>query len=272
MLVFAGLFFAQDIFQPDKIKSAVFAFLCFCLISSCGYLLNDVLDRQKDALHPRKKYRPIAAGKISPAFATTVAILLFLIGIFASYAINKTLALILMIYFVQTAAYSLYLKRLVIIDVIIIAMGFMFRVIAGVLVIKEPISSWLIICTIFLSLFLALNKRFAEVSAMGDKAQQVRKTLAQYNPHFLEQMINIVSAACLMSYALYTLDVETIEKFESRNLIFTLPFVIYGLFRYLYLVQRENQGESPETVILQDKPLFANIILYGITVVVIIYL
>jgi 4-hydroxybenzoate polyprenyltransferase len=247
------------------------AFICFCLVSSCGYLLNDVLDREKDALHPRKKFRPIAAGKISPKFATIVAMLLFLIGIFASYTINMALGLILLIYFVQTAAYSLILKRLVIIDVLIIAMGFMFRAIAGVLVIEEPISSWLIICTIFLSLFLALNKRFAEVTAMGDKAKEVRKTLAQYNPRYLEQMINIVSAACLMSYALYTLDAETIEKFGSRNLIFTLPFVIYGLFRYLYLVQREHLGESPETVILQDKPLFTNIIMYGIAVVVIIY-
>ena len=115
------------------------------------------------------------------------------------------------------------------------------------------------------------NKRFAEATALGEKAQQVRKTLAQYNPRYLEQMINIVSAACLMSYALYTLDPATIEKFDSRNLIFTLPFVIYGLFRYLYLVQQDNQGESPETVIIKDKPLLANIILYGLSVVVIIY-
>lgn len=271
VIVFAGLFFAEDIFDPQKIKSAVFAFIFFCLVSSAGYLLNDILDRKKDALHPRKKHRPIAAGKITPLTAGIAAAILFSTSIIFCFTISSILGVILLIYFLQTAAYSLILKKIIIIDVILIAAGFMFRAISGVLVIEEPISSWLIICTIFLSLFLALNKRYAEISTMGENASTVRKTLSQYSPRYLEQMINIVSAACLMSYALYTLDSETIVKFETKNLIFTLPFVIYGIFRYLFLVQFKNLGESPENIIFDDKPLLINIFIYAIVVIVIIY-
>lgn len=272
IIVFAGLFFAEDIFDPPRIKAAFIAFVLFCLVSSAGYLLNDVLDRQKDALHPRKKNRPIAAGELSPTIAISFALFLLVFATITGLATSRILFGFLLLYFTLTFTYSAFLKRLIIIDVIVISTGFMLRAIAGVLVIEEPISSWLIICTIFLSLFLALNKRYAEVLALGDEAGKVRKTLTQYSPKFLEQMIMIVSASAMISYALYTLDSETIAKFDSRNLIFTLPFVIYGLFRYLYLVQNESQGESPENVIIQDRPLFLNIILYGLAVILIIYM
>lgn len=271
IIVFAGLFFAEDIFDLQKIKTALLAFIYFCLVSSAGYLVNDVLDQKKDALHPLKKFRPIAAGEISTSAALTGAAVFFLLGLFFSYQINAVFAAIILAYSFLTIIYSVYLKKLIIIDVIVISTGFMLRTIGGTIAINEIISSWLIICTIFLALFLALNKRYAEISAIGENAFQSRKTLALYSPAFLGQMINIVTAACLMAYALYTLDPETVTKFGTRNLVFTLPFVIYGLFRYLFLVQNEKLGESPENVLIHDLPMIVNIILYAVAVVAIIY-
>jgi 4-hydroxybenzoate polyprenyltransferase len=271
VIVFAGLFFAEDIFNPEKIKAALFAFAAFCLISSSGYLINDVVDREKDKLHPVKRNRPIAAGKLAWQTAIAFAVVFILLSLYASFSNNLTLGLIIVFYFALTFSYSLLLKRLIIVDVMIIASGFMLRAIGGTIAIEEPISSWLIICTIFLALFLALTKRRAEVMNLGDNAATVRKTLAGYNLSFLDQMINVVTAACLMAYALYTLDPATVEKFGTRNLMFTLPFVIYGLFRYLFLVHNRNLGEAPDVAILKDIPILLCIFLYAATVVAIIY-
>lgn len=271
IIVFAGLFFAEDIFDVQKIKAAILAFIYFCLVSSAGYLINDVLDRKKDALHPLKKNRPIAAGRLSIAAALGGSGLLFAFSLFFSYQINQAFGLIIFSYFILTVIYSLWLKRIIIIDVIVISTGFMLRTIGGTVAINEIVSSWLIICTIFLALFLALNKRHAEITAVRENASKMRKTLALYSPAFLGQMINIVTAACLMAYALYTLDPETVNKFGTRNLVFTLPFVIYGLFRYLFLVLNDNVGESPESVLTHDLPTIVNMVLYAVTVVIIIY-
>jgi 4-hydroxybenzoate polyprenyltransferase len=272
IIVFAGLFFAEDIFELAKISAAMAAFLMFCLASSAGYLINDVLDRKKDALHPRKMHRPIAAGKLSVPAALLCAILFIAVSIFYSISLNHNFGLIIITYLILTLGYSVYLKRVIIIDVMIIASGFMFRAIGGTLAIHEQGSSWLIICTIFLALFLALTKRRAEALALGKSAVRVRKTLADYGPQFLDQMITTVTAACLMAYTLYTLDPATINKFHSRNLVLTLPFVIYGLFRYLFLVHHRNLGEAPDVAILKDKPILLCILLYGLSVVLIIYL
>jgi len=272
VIVFAGLFFAEDIFDSQKIYLALLAFLAFCLISSSGYLINDILDVEKDRLHPRKKFRPIAAGKIPIWLAWITAFVLLGVSLYLGYYISYSFGVIISTYFLLTLFYSVYLKRVIIIDVMIIASGFMFRAIGGTLAIGEVVSSWLIICTIFLALFLALIKRRAEILALKENAEKVRKTLALYKIDFLDQMINIVSAACLMTYALYTLDPQTVEKFHTRNLVFTLPFVIYGLFRYLSLMHNHNLGEAPESVILADKPLLACIATYAIAVFLIIYL
>ncbi len=271
VIVFAGLFFAEDIFHLNKLKAALVAFFVFCMISSCGYLINDIMDRKKDRMHPKKRFRPIAAGKLPVWFALSSASLLFILSMYFSYKNSLSLGIIISVYFVLTVSYSLVLKRVIILDVMIIAAGFMFRAIGGAMAIDEVVSSWLILCTIFLALFLALTKRRAEAIALGDNAAMVRKTLKGYTPQILDQMINTVIAACLMAYALYTLDPSTIVKFETRNLIFTLPFVIYGLFRYQYLVYNSNIGETPEIALFNDVPILINILLYGITVMAIIY-
>jgi len=271
ILVFAGAVFAEDLFIPNIIQNSVFAFIIFCLISSSTYLINDVMDRKKDALHPLKKFRPIASGKISTSTAITIAIILILFCIFASFKLNQKYGIIITSYFLTTLFYSLFLKRVIILDVMIIASGFMFRAVGGTFAINEQVSSWLILCTIFLALFFALNKRRAEFLALGDNAGSVRKTLQGYDQKYLDQMINIATASCVMSYALYTLDSATVEKFGTRNLILTLPFVIYGLFRYLFLAYHHNMGETPEVTIIKDKPILLCILLYTLSIILIIY-
>ena len=272
VVVFAGLFFAGDVWKTSKLALALLTFGLFCLTSSSGYLLNDIFDREKDRLHPHKQLRPIAAGRISIKTAAFWAVILLAMALYFSYQVSYIFAVILSTYYVLTLFYSAYLKQIIIVDVMIIASGFMFRAIGGTLILGEEVSSWLIICTIFLALFLALSKRRSEVVSLGTNASSVRKTLGEYNSHLLDQMLNIVTAACLMSYALYTLDPSTVAKFGTRRLVFTLPFVIYGIFRYLYLVHNRNLGESPEQVILSDKPLLACIVLYGMSAALIIYL
>ena len=271
VVVFAGLIFARDIFHVEKVLSALVAFALFCAISSSGYLINDVLDKEKDSKHPKKRFRPIAAGAVSTATAITIAVILFLASSIAAFSLNTNFGVVLTSYFIFTFLYSLYLKNIIIVDVLIISCGFMFRVIGGTMAIRALSSSWLIICTIFLALFFALNKRKAEYLALKESATSVRQTLGQYSEKFLDQMINTVSTGCIIAYALYTLDPETVTKFATRNLVFTLVFVIYGLFRYLYLVNNRSLGESPELVILADKPILICITLYAVTVFLAIY-
>lgn len=271
VIVLAGLFFAEDIFVIAKIRDVLLAFLLFSLVSSSGYLVNDVMDRRKDALHPRKRLRPIAAGVIKPPLAVGVALLLSSGSLVAAWDLNSHFGLTLTIYLILTLSYSLFFKRVIILDVLLIASGFVLRAIGGTYAAQEEVSSWLIICTIFLALFLALTKRRSEVKLLGDKAGSVRSTLALYTVELLDQMVNIVTAACLMAYALYTLDSGTVAKLGTRNLAFTLPFVIYGLFRYLYLVLHLNVGETPEQVLLQDRPIVICILAYVGTVALILY-
>ncbi len=271
VVVFAGLFFAEDLTVLSKILDTLAAFALFCLVSSSGYLINDILDRKKDALHPRKRLRPIASGAVSPGLAVALAIILSFSSLIAAFGLNREFGQILAAYLIFTLSYSLALKRVVILDVLLIASGFVLRAIGGAIAAQENVSSWLIICTIFLSLFLALTKRRSEVKTLGAQAAQVRSTLALYTVELLDQMINIVTAACLMAYALYTLDAGTVEKFGTRNLAFTLPFVIYGLFRYLYLVLHLNVGETPELVLTHDRPIMICILAYIGTVASILY-
>lgn len=272
ILVFAGLLFAQDFFILEKILQALAAFGLFCLVSSGIYLFNDVMDRQKDILHPQKKYRPIAAGLLSSRVALGFALVFLILSLYGAFKLDADFAIILTAYMLLTMAYTVYLKKILILDVLVIASGFVFRAIGGTYAIQEKVSSWLIICAIFLALFMALGKRRAEIIALGDVAGDVRQTLSQYSRTFLDQMIMISTTACLMAYALYTLDPVTVEKFGTRNLVLTLPFVIYGLFRYLYLMYNSDLGESPENAILGDKPILVGVALYIIVVFAILYI
>ncbi|MBN1481070.1 decaprenyl-phosphate phosphoribosyltransferase [candidate division KSB1 bacterium] len=271
VLVFAGLLFARDFFLLTKTLQAVVAFVLFSLVAGSVYLFNDIADRKQDVLHPKKQHRPIAAGELSPRAAAFAAFLLTTIGLLFAFRLEFSFGLVLSAYFGLTCSYTLFFKNIIILDVLFIASGFVLRAVGGTLAIQEEVSSWLIICTIFLALFMALGKRRAEIIASGEMAGHMRRTLAHYDRHFVDQLIIISTTACLMAYALYTLDPVTVEKFHTRNLVLTLPFVIYGLFRYLYLMYHNELGESPENAIWSDKAILMCLALYIGTVVGIIY-
>jgi len=271
ILVFAGLLFAKDFMILSKIIESFVAFVIFCLASSSAYLLNDIVDHKSDAQHPTKRNRPIASGALSPYIAFLFALFLSAGSLAAAFRLDTQFALVLSAYMLLTLAYSFFLKNVIILDVLIIASGFVFRAMAGAYAIQEVVSSWLIICTIFLALFIVLGKRRAEIVALGSQACNVRPTLAEYDLRYLDHLIIISNAACLIAYSLYTLDPGTVEKFGSRNLVFTLPIVIFGLFRYLYLIYHKNLGESPENAILGDMPILTSVGLYLVTVAIILY-
>ena len=270
--VLAALVFAR---QGDRVASllrALAALALFSLLVSAVYLFNDLLDRERDRLHPTKRFRPIAAGTVSPALAGTVACLLAAVSLGLSFWLAPRFGIVALAYLLLQIAYSLWLKNLVLLDVFTIAAGFVLRVVAGAVVIAVPISNWLYLCTLLLALFLACAKRRAELLGVGegDPAQQ-RRSLAHYSIDLLDQMLAILAACTILAYALYTLSSETQAKFGTDALKYTIPFVIFGIFRYLYLVHQRNQGESPEKVLLTDAPLLIDIAAFLSVVLLVLY-
>ena len=270
-LLFAGLIFSKQLDNPSLAARSLAGFLVFCAISGCVYILNDVLDRKKDRVHPTKSKRPIASDALSVPAAIAGAVLLCAGGLFSAFLIHTGFGWIAAIYLAMMIAYGFVLKRIVILDVLIIAMGFVLRAVAGAEIVNVSISSWLLTCTIFLALFLALSKRRYEIQMLGDKASSHRANLTEYSPNFIDQMIAVVTASTVMAYALYTTSAETIEKFGTRDLIYTLPFVLYGIFRYLFLVHIRQEGGSPERVLLRDIPMILNVVLYLVATFIILY-
>jgi 4-hydroxybenzoate polyprenyltransferase len=271
LILFAGLIFAKKFFEPDLVLKAVSAFVDFCILASSIYIFNDLKDIESDKLHPTKKFRPIPSGKISPHRAVILGIILAVLSLLWAYYIERSYFLLCAIYFLGMLSYSFFLKHVVIIDIMIIAGGFVLRAVAGALAVGVTISSWLLVCGTFLALFLIISKRRHEVILLGEEAKSHRKILEEYGDRFLDQMIAIVTAATLISYMLYTVDPQTISKFGTHNLLLTAPFVLYGIFRYLYLVFQKNKGGHPEQVLLEDPPLIIAIALWVVTAIVIIY-
>ncbi|MGH7392106.1 MAG: decaprenyl-phosphate phosphoribosyltransferase [Candidatus Rokuibacteriota bacterium] len=270
LFVFAALVFGQKLLTP-AIGPALAAFAIFCALSGAVYLLNDVADRDRDRLHPLKRRRPIASGRLPAGVAVAVAVVLALAGVLASAAIDRRLAAVAVAYAALLVAYSLWLKHLVIVDVIVVAVGFVLRAVAGAVAIDVEISGWLLICTILIALFLALGKRRHEYLALGGEAARHRPILAEYSAGLLDQMIAVVTASTVTAYALYTMSPETVAKFHTQLLPATLPFVLYGIFRYLYLLYRKQMGGNPSELFLNDPPLLINTLLWMAAVVVIIY-
>ncbi|MCD6193209.1 MAG: decaprenyl-phosphate phosphoribosyltransferase [Candidatus Aminicenantes bacterium] len=270
--VFAPLIFAQKLLDWTATAQVVAAFCIFCLLSGGLYIFNDLQDYEEDKKHPKKCQRPIAAGLISQPTAYLIFISFSLFSLGTALLLRFEFFLLVLSYFIIQVLYSLKLKHVVILDVFIISGGFFLRVIAGGIVIAVPLSSWLLICTILLALFLAMSKRRHELVLLEAGASAHRPILEEYSPYFLDQMISVVTASTLMAYCLYTISEETITKFGTRNLVFTTPFVLYGIFRYLYLIHQKKEGGSPEELILKDKPLLINIILWLATIAVILYI
>jgi 4-hydroxybenzoate polyprenyltransferase len=272
LFIFAGLIFSQNAFDIQMLGLTLAAFAVFCALSGSVYTINDLSDLHEDKKHPVKKHRPLASGKLGVHFATGALVILIPAALLAAWLLGRGFFIVSLSYLVLQALYSFYLKRVVILDVFSIAAGFVLRVVAGAVVIDVEISSWLIICTILLSLFLALSKRRHELETLEDEAPEHRKVLEDYSRGLLDQMISVVTASTVVCYALYTISGETVEKFGTKNLIFTVPFVLYGIFRYLYLVHKKGEGGNPENIIVSDIPLIINMILWVMTAAVILYL
>jgi 4-hydroxybenzoate polyprenyltransferase len=255
LFLFAGLIFSRSFHQFSNIRTELFAFASFCLLSSGIYIINDLADLQADKLHPIKFQRPIAAGRVNRNAAAMIAVLLIAVSLVAARYIGRWFFIAALVYLAMMVIYSLKIKEVVILDVFFVAFGYVLRAVAGALAIRVEISSWLLLCTLLLALFLVISKRRAEIVSLGPDASRHRKILGQYNLGFLDQMIAIVSSACIVSYCLYTMASETVAKFHTHNLIFTVPFVIYGIFRYLFLTYRGARTDQPEKAVFTDLPI-----------------
>ena len=271
LLVFAALALSKHLFEREAFLRALLAFGIFCGLSGTVYVINDITDLARDRLHPRKRLRPLASGALSPAAARALAGGLGLACLALSWILGRDFALVALLYVLLNLAYSFRLKEIVIVDVLSISLGFLLRGVAGALAISVQFSDWLIVCTILLALFLALAKRRHELTSLTDAASGHRPILAEYSPYLLDQMISVVTASCLMAYAFYTMAPETVEKYQTDRLAWTIPFVLYGIFRYLYLVHQRDQGGSPTDLLLTDRPLLVDVALWALSIVLIVY-
>jgi 4-hydroxybenzoate polyprenyltransferase len=271
LLLFAPLLFAKKLDDSHRIAQAISAFAIFCALSSGVYLLNDLLDRRRDLSHPVKSRRPIASGRLQPAVVVPAFLALFAGALGAAWLLSPAFAATSLSYVLLNLAYSLYLKEKVILDVMAIAFGFVLRALAGAVAIDVEISPWLILCTILLSLFLAFCKRRRELESLEHASADHRVTLGEYSVTFLDQMISITTASTVVCYSFYTISPEVEEKLGTQRLFVTIPFVLYGIFRYLYLVHRKGQGGNPASSLLADRPLLACVGLWAAVVAVILY-
>jgi 4-hydroxybenzoate polyprenyltransferase len=262
LVAFAPLIFAKGVLNLNAVGRASLSVVSFCLIAGGVYLLNDWVDRDKDRLHPEKRNRPIAAGLISGQGVASTALLCWVSGIGLAYAVRPEFALVAAGYLALQILYSLVLKRWVILDVMVIALGFVIRVAGGGIAINVPVSNWLYLCTLLLAVFLGFAKRWHELSSLEGEALAHRENLSEYSMPMLDQMLSIVAASCILAYGLYTVAQDTIDHVGSDRLKFTIPFVIYGIFRYLFLIHRRGAGGSPERVLLSDPPMIIDLVLY----------
>jgi len=269
--VLAPLVFGRLLGDPRAVGRGLLAVVAFCLASSAVYLVNDLKDREEDRRHPLKRLRPLAAGTLSVPVAVAAAVVLALGAAAIAYALPGKFALALGAYLALNVLYTAGMKHVVILDVMAISVFFVLRVLAGAAATGVVVSSWLILCTIFLSLFLAFSKRRHELVLLADSATEQRRVLSHYSPAFLDQMINVVTASAVVSYALYAVAPETVQKYHTENLVYTIPMVLFGIFRYLYLTYQQSGDRNPTEAILRDAPFLINIVLWGLAAVWIVY-
>jgi len=270
--VFVPLLFSQHIFNKDYFIPALAAFLMFCLVSSIVYVFNDIVDIEADRVHPTKKNRPLPSGKISIQNAViTIIVFAALVGLFLP-ALNTKFRIFLLSYFLLNIFYTFIFKHIVLLDIFSLAAGFMLRVMAGAFVISVEVSSWLILTTMFISLFLGVMKRRSELVLINDDPNKnTRKVLASYSLNFTDQMATIAAAGVIICYALYTVAERTTKLFHTDNMIYTTPFVVFGIFRYMFLVYMNKKGENTVEIMLTDIPMFINVVLYIAAIILIIY-
>jgi 4-hydroxybenzoate polyprenyltransferase len=271
LLLFAGLLFGGRLFEPDAIVAASAAFGVFCALSGAVYLVNDIWDREADRHHPLKQTRPIASGYLSVQTAAWSAAALIAAATLAAWLMSPAFCAVAAAYALLLLAYSTTLKHLVIVDVLAIAGGFVLRAVASAVAVSVPIGSWLLACTTLLALFLALSKRRHELVLLGDDASSHRQSLEHYSPYLLDQMIAVVTSSTLIAYTVFTMSNDTAQRLGTPHLGLTVPFVLYGIFRYLYLVHQRRGGGSPSEMLLSDRPLLLCVALWTATVVLLMY-
>ncbi|AIF50592.1 decaprenyl-phosphate phosphoribosyltransferase [Pelosinus sp. UFO1] len=266
LLVFAALIFSIKTVTIHMLLKAVVGFALFCILSSCVYILNDYMDREADSRHPEKKYRPIASGRLDPMRALAFGSVLLCCALGMAFLLKPWFSLLLFGYFMINVAYSIKLKQIVIVDIMVIAFGFVLRAIGGGLVIDVSFTPWFLICTMLLALFLAISKRRHELYLLSENKGEHRKVLEQYSPELLNQLNSIVTTAAIMSYSLFTF-----TSGHTIQLMWTIPLVMYGIFRYLYLIHMKGKGGRPEKVLVEDGHILATVLLFAIMVASILY-
>jgi 4-hydroxybenzoate polyprenyltransferase len=271
LILFAALLFGQRLLDGPAVLHAIAGFVIFCALSGVVYLINDVADREADRRHPVKQHRPIASGAVPVRAAITLAVALGALAIAGAFWLSRPFGIVSTSYLALLALYSGVLKHIVILDVLTIAIGFVLRAVAGAVAVNVPISHWLYVLTILGALFLALSKRRHELVLLADGAIGHRRILEEYSPYLLDQMIAVVTASTIVAYAFYTVSPETVQKFGTDRLMLTLPFPLYGIFRYLYLVHLKEGGGNPSDMLLNDRPLLLCVGLWAFSVALIIY-
>ncbi len=275
LVLFAGIVFSMHLFDPSLLLRSFYGFIVFCLMSGAVYIVNDVSDRRRDMEHPAKKKRPIAAGLLSPAEAFPFAVVLIAALLVVSWFLGREFFAVTAAFTALNFAYSFFLRGVVILDVFSISFNFLLRAIAGVAVLKPlvpdiEISPWLLICTLFLSLFLAFCKRRNEIVFL-EEAQEHRTALRDYSVLLLDQLVGLSATTALVSYSIYTVWPSTVEKFGTSNLVYTIPFVVFGIMRYLYIVYRRHEGGDPSGILLTEKSILATVFLWAVTVIWILW-
>ena len=269
-LLLTALVFDRQLFHLPALIHSILGVVCFCMVSSAIYLINDLVDMEADRSHPKKKFRPIASGELPVKVAIAAAVVLSLLSITASFLLSTNFGWVVLFYYLMQLAYSFFLKRQPIIDVMIIALGFLVRVGAGVtLITVERFSPWLYVCTGLLSLYIGFGKRRAELLALAENAGNHRVALRGYNLPLVDQLITVVSSTTLMAYSLYTFSAPNLPA--NYAMMLTIPFVAYGIFRYHYLMQVEGSGGAPEEIVFKDRPLQITVLLWGLTVLSVYY-
>lgn len=264
LLLFAALLFSFEEIRTETILATLLGFILFSLVAGCVYILNDFVDRDRDRQHPVKRYRPMASGQVNPSHALLFGIILLILSVGTAFMMNPLFGVLCIVYFLLNVSYSFVLKHLVILDMMTIAAGFVLRAIAGGVLIHVPFTPWFLICTMLLSLFLAIGKRRNELTLLEGNTGSHRKVLDNYSITLLDQFNTIVTTATIISYSLFTFTSD-----RTIHLMWTIPLVIYGMFRYLYLIHMKNQGGSPDRVLFEDKPILITVMLYVISVVTI---
>ncbi|MBU0708520.1 decaprenyl-phosphate phosphoribosyltransferase [Patescibacteria group bacterium] len=271
VFVFAPVIFGLKLYNADILARAMATFFLFTCTAAGVYLINDVIDLEKDKQHPLKKNRPIASGKLKIRTAIISALVLYFIALFLSLLLDPIISLILIAYASINLLYSKLLKQMVIVDAMCFALFFMLRLVSGGVAAQVALSHWIIICTALLALLIAFGKRYHELDLLNQRARAHRTVLERYTPLFLEQMMAVITAALVISYTLYTVDTNTLSFFGSKNIIFTVPFVYYGVFRYLYNIYHLKRGGDPTEILLTDEKLQIDIFLWALLTIVIIY-